>query len=199
MTQAPQCLQMIGFLVSSSKKTAFAIHALSHRLHPMHLFGSKMTPPPALGTSAPDGHASTQAISSMHPRHTVAKKRPSMPPEVLIFIALLDIEWFFWLIAEQTSMQLKHPMHLFMPSVFSIFPISYHPLSRNLRADVICPQEFAVISAFYTFYSQISIGSETSASFAAVFFIFKESLSCSSTCCMISGLEARYCLTFSLP
>jgi hypothetical protein len=110
---------MMGFCVSLSKLMALTEHAGTHLRQPKHFSGSSSTPPPGRFTSAAAGHASAQAGAS-HPRHTIATKFDAMPPVVRIFIALFVIEWLFWFATAHTFAQLRHPMHLFIPTGFII-------------------------------------------------------------------------------
>jgi len=79
----------------------------------MHFSGIRVTPPPSRNSSASLGQTSMQA-GSIQARHTIAMKLLSMPPVVRTLIALLTIEWFFFLVAAQTVIQEKHPRHLFI-------------------------------------------------------------------------------------
>jgi hypothetical protein len=95
------------------------MHAGTHFSQPIHFFGSKTTPPPALGVNACVGHASAQA-GSVQPTHITAANWLCNPPFVLTLMALFVNVWLWKFNDAQPIMHSKHPMHLFMFFTFSI-------------------------------------------------------------------------------
>jgi hypothetical protein len=72
---------------------------------------------------APVGQLSAQALSSGHALQTMLTKLLVIPPVVRTRIALLNVLCSFLFTAAQTSMQVKHPMHLFILATLNTFGI----------------------------------------------------------------------------
>jgi len=85
---------------------------------------------------------------SLQPRQTIAIRLLAMPPVVRTFIALFVSEWFFWLTAEQTFMQVKQPRHLVISFGRRTLPISLPPPAGPKTYTVTHTANFLV--SYYT-------------------------------------------------
>jgi len=129
----PQWWHISGSLVASQKSIAPTEQVFKHRLQPMQASFSSFTPPPFLGERALAGQLSMQA-GSVQPWQTVSVNLPEIPPYVRIFIRLCSNEWLLELTPAQTSIQEKHPMHLFILPVRKTFGIK--PLLKTRASKI---------------------------------------------------------------
>jgi hypothetical protein len=134
LVQAPQWLQMMGFLVSVSKLMARAPQAASQARQPMHLSATILTPPPSRATMASAGQAFKQD-GFLQPMQQTTIKPVAMPPVVLTLMPDFDKAWLFWLTAAHTCMQLKQPRHLFISFARKILAIKFLCFLRCLHTS----------------------------------------------------------------